>query len=167
MDRAFKIFGALGLSISAGALLGMSTPTVMKAAPEPEWRMAVRATIAGKPIDLSQPAVVYSSMPEDLSPQIGYGSPAAYQADYVDAPVRTGYTDVPVYAAKAIDAHPARIPAQDAAPTARDQVEAAPPTVQLASAKTIDMPAAAADPDHDPVFDNTGNAPAMDAGGED
>ena len=170
MDRAFKIIGALGLSISAGALLGMSTPTAMKASPEADWRLAARGGTAGKPIDLSQPAVIYSSLPEDLSPQIGYGSQGAYQAFYVDAPVRTGYTQAPDYSSRALEAHPARISADAAALAARDaqdRAEAAPQQAELASSKTIDMPAVTLAADHEPVFDATGDAPAMDAGGAD
>ncbi|MGB7655296.1 MAG: hypothetical protein WBL74_07425 [Novosphingobium sp.] len=169
MDRAFKIIGALGLSISAGTLLGMSTPTAMKAAPEPEWRMAARSANAGKPIELSQPEVVYSSMPEDLSPQVGYGSPAAYQAYYVDAPVRTQYTAVPVYAVIPLASQPLRSSAD--APTlavrdAQTRAQTSLEPVRLASAKTIDMPNAASNSEHEPVFDTTGDAPAMDADGE-
>ena len=170
MDRAFKIIGALGLSLSTGALLGMTTPTAMKANPEADWRLAARSANAGKPIDLSQPAVVYSSMPEDLSPQIGYGSPDAYQARYVDAPVRSGYTDVPDFVAKPIDTRPARASTDAAALAARnvqDRAEAAPQPAALASAKPADAAPAAGEQKHDPVFDHTGDAPAMDDGGDD
>lgn len=170
MDRAFKIIGALGLSLSTGALLGMTTPTAMKASPEADWRLAARSANAGKPIDLSQPAVVYSSMPEDLSPQIGYGSPDAYQTHYVDAPVRSGYTDVPDYAAKPIDSPPARASADVAALAARDvqdRAEAAPQSAAQALAKPADAAPAAGEQKHDPVFDHTGDAPAMDDGGDD
>ena len=154
VDRAFKIIGALGLSISAGVLLGKTTPTAMKDAPEPGWRVAARSANAGKPIDLSQPAVVYSSLPEDLSPQIGYGSPAAYQADYVDAPVRTGYSDVPRYSPKPLAAAPVQAPAD--APASQPATQASP-----------DPDTAAAEGEHTLVFETASNAPAMGASGED
>ena len=33
MDRAFKVIGAVSLSVAAGTLLGMATPTAIKVAP--------------------------------------------------------------------------------------------------------------------------------------
>lgn len=170
MDRAFKIIGGLGLSISAGALLGMSTPTAMKAMPEADWRVAAHSANAGSPIGLSQPAAIYSSMPEDLSPQIGYGSPDAYQAFYVDGPVRSGYTAVPHYSAQVLEVPPAQIStdaAALAARDARDRTDAAPQPTDPASSKTIDMPTVTVGSDHEPMSGNPGDAPAMAAGGED
>lgn len=164
MDRAFKIIGALGLSLSAGALLGMTTPVTMKDAPEAGWRMAARAAPAAAPLAAAQAApVIYTALPEDLSPAVGYGSPAAYQARYVEAPVRTGYTAVPADA-DAAAAVPVPVPAARSIP-ADHAAHGAP--VTLATAKTVSMPAPGADPAFDPVFDASGDAPAMDAGGED
>ena len=167
MDRAFKIIGALSVSISAGVLLGMSTPTVMKASPEADWRFAARGAHAGKPIALTQPTVVYASMPEDLSPQVGYGSPDAYQSQYVDAPVRNGYTAVPGDAAKPVDAHPARTSAAASAPDARDaqaRAAASSKPANFASSKTVDMPSAVIV--QEPAFDNSVEAPAVDVSGQ-
>lgn len=171
MDRAFEVIGAVSLSVAAGALLATTTPTAMKAAPEPAWRLAARAANAGHPVQLSHNTVVYSGMPEDLSTEIGYGSPAAYEAFYVNAPIRSEYTAVPDYSPAGLnEQRPTLIAADAAALAARDARDAAassPQPVQLASAKTVDFGEALADPGPAPVPDTSGDAPAMAAASED
>jgi hypothetical protein len=171
MDPAFKILGGFGLALSAGAMLGMTTPTEMKLSPEPSWRLAARSANAGQPVRLTQSQVVYSGMPEDLSTDIGYGSPAAYEAFYVNAPVRSGYAAVPDYSPAGLDQQPQAEVAADAAALAardaRDEAVPAPEPVKLASAKTVEFDPNAASPENAPVFDTSGDAPAMDAGGGD
>jgi hypothetical protein len=62
---------------------------------------------------------------------------------------------------------PARIAAYAAALAVREvreQSAAVPEQAILASSKTVDMPTAAAEVDHQPEFDNAGDALSMDAG---
>ncbi len=69
-----QIFAGAGLlGILAGSFLAGITPATLKPMEPPEWRQLAAA-------QREQTAALYAySMPEDLSPRIGFGNPALHE----------------------------------------------------------------------------------------
>lgn len=59
------LIGMIAASLTSGVALGMSTPTTMQLAPEPEWRSAWRDLNAARPQYVS-----VDGAPVDLSPSV-------------------------------------------------------------------------------------------------
>lgn len=139
-------------SVALGTTISMATPTAMLEAPEPAWRKVAVA------INAQAPYPGHPSMPEDLSPTVGYGNAAYYHRYYVAAPERVAYAEVPNYA----EGHPQPASETAAPQPLLDQAG----TVQLAVAAITPADETPAEPDASAPVEPSARLTVLSAQGE-